>query len=765
MAFDLAAVGGFSSGKLCHKASISNPTLAEVIGAESCDLLPTTGFWAEIDSVDGKTIKTGFSFWGDLWLEGFFQGNYNYDLTGCDLLIHHSLCKSTSPSEDVIANLGKYEVRHITACTKTEESYTVTLWHDTYEEEPDITETIRRSVHYFTLDKAPDIDLENFYVQAVLILEFENLDCTPEENDYRCLRPKPFGIRGAFSSDFFTKTGEEIKDANPLYYAKHGGILAMRVRNTLTFSEVMSYYDDDAWNSGTPNAKAGGLIDLSHSGIADYLADYRPLTPQERNGTSDTDPQSGAENSITKDRFLLNVGDGALFLIAKNIVTVPTTRFGHYDNKYYYTPKYCQGSQWGRAGHGGSTMLIVCNNWTGFDPKIISKYFSDATVGTYYAQNPPPVRYPKGLGRCYIATGSLIGSILPDEGLYALDCIKSPTRINTPCNIKDFGNGSDGDVTNPSPKAITYVTAVSSDYKTFKVHGLLGKIGSLVMIHQMQKTSGVDLYSGKFTLARITASDTAAKTITVDTAFETNLSKYYVQILLLYEYGDVTIDGTITGTAWNSAGFGGIIPIVCNGTLDLTKGIIDARGLGTHKNISNPLVGNNFMRSRLYIGQGHGTVFILARKIIMDGSTRIGAAYPGSHFGGPYSTTEGHYDANSGGGYRGKDGANGNGGWGGGAGTNGGWHSDAPNATDSSGRQGAHILIVSDSIEGFHLNAISTGGEGNPHDGGAGYGGGGSSYGGGGGFQGGAGGGGGAGAAFVYCNKITNQSTTGIITN
>ena len=756
MAFDLAAVGGFSSGKLCHAASVSNPTLAEVIGRESCSDLPTTGFWAEIDSFDGKTIKTGFSFWGDSWLEGSFQR----DLTGCDLLIHHSLCKSTSPSEDVIANLGKYEVRHITACTKKEESYTATLWHDTYEEEPDITATIRRSVYYFTLDKAPDIDLENFYVQAVLILEFENLDCTPEENDYRWLHPKPFGILGDVYTFFYTETGEKFEDGNPFYYAKHGGILAMRVRNTLTFSEVMSYYDNDAYNSGTPNAKAGGLIDLSHSGIADYLADYRPLTPQERNGTSDTDPQSGAENSITKDRFLLNVGDGALFLIAKNIVTVPTTRFGHYDNKYYYAPKYCQGSQWGRAGHGGSTMLIVCNNWTGFDPKIISKYFSDATVGTYYTLTVPPVRNPKGLGRCYIACGNLTPKLLADEGLYALDAIRTPTRLNLHCNINNFGYGTGGD--SYVRNYYSGIRSISSDGKTFTLNSSIGTVGGLVMIHQLQKNSGEDVDSGKFTLARITEKDN--NVITVDTAFPIDLDKYYGQMITLCEHGNLTIDGEISaGASWN-AGVGGILAIVCYGTLDIRGAKLLVEGQGTHNNVVNKLVGNNFMRSRLYIGQGHGTVFLLARKIIMNSSTRIGGIYPGTHFGGPYSTTEGHYDANSGGGYRGKDGSQGQGGWGGGAGPNGGWFSNAPNAAEGTGLQGAHILIISDTIEDFRLNAISTGGRGFSHHGGAGYGGGGINYGGGGGYRGGGEGGGGAGAAFIYCNKVVNQSTTGIVT-
>lgn len=760
MAFDLAAVGGFSN--------LGSPCLSDdlkfIYDDEEYDMLGYTGFWSEIVKQDGDTIKGGIAVWGSIGLKNYFKNEHGNSLAGCSILLHHSLCKSKNPSDDVIAKLGKYEVRQVVS---SDYDYNADQY-DCYD---------------FQLDKAPDLDLENFYVQAVLILEFENLTCThpnsagikgdPEYNSYNIsysgpyLTPKPFGYYHDYNGDA----------GSPEQRAMCGGILAMRVRDTLTFPTryCQSYYFQEPYAGarGDDNFinRVGGFIDLTHAGIYEAYADYRPLTPQEQNGTLDSDLHAGAENSITKDRLLLNVGDGALFLIAKNIVTQPETRLGTYYNAAKYAEihnfpaensgvQYCRGASDSKATHdgdivGGSSMLIVCNNWTGFNPKVISKYFISDVYGV------PSCSKPKGLARCYIACGNLTSKLLADEGLYALDAIRSTTRISTACNINNFGYGTGGD--SYVRNYYSGIRNISSDGKTFTLRSSIGTVGGLVMIHQLQKETGEDVDSGKFTLARITAKDN--NVITVDTAFPIDLTKYYGQMITLREHGNLTIDGEISaGASWN-AGVGGILAIVCYGTLDIRGAKLLVEGQGTHNNVVNKLVGNNFMRSRLYIGQGHGTVFLLARKIIMNGSTRIGGIYPGTHFGGPYSTTEGHYDANSGGGYRGKDGSKGQGGWGGGAGPNGGWFSNAPNAAEGTGLQGAHILIVSDTIEDFRLTAISTGGRGFSHHGGAGYGGGGINYGGGGGYRGGGEGGGGAGACFCYVNKVVNQSTTGIITN
>lgn len=670
------------------------------------------------------------------------KGNHVTDpVVGAEILIHHSLCRSTSPSDEVLANLGKWEIRRITEVSGTT----------------------------YTLDKAPDIDLENFYVQGVVIQEFQNLTLDSGETliGYAC------------SSSYYL-----------------GGILALRIHDTLTLN--------------------GGHISAVDRGATSSLAKYRPWTPQENNGTYDTMLYSGCENSITKDRLLLNYGDGIIFLIAKNIVVNDnTSRIGNPNlsgEQYQRGATYSTASTTGSHA-GGSTIFIACNNFTGFDPAIISKCKS-GSVG-------------QGLGRAYIATGGLIGSILADEGLYALDSVQNSKRLNSALNVRNFGRGEGGDGTNTSSLLATYsVSAVSSDKKTFTCSGISTVIGRLVLVHQLQKTAGANLNSGKFYLARIESYNSSAKTMTLDFACDVDPANYYVQIIPLKEFNNLTINGTVKGQAWSN-GTGGILPIVCNDTLDLRGGFLDVRGCGTKSNISNTLVGNNFMRSRLYIGQGHGTVFILARNILMNSATRIGSNSDGANFGGKAYHEDG-WSAE--GGYAGKDGGyhdstNGNystrspgkGGWGGGAGANsygrnGGWHGNAPGWNNYveydyepyRSLQGAHILIASDSIDGFNLHAISTGGEygdgrmenGNQWwagtSGGAGYGGGGCSngrdindrynYGGAGGYRGGGGGtanqseayegdgahiffgGGGAGNCFVYCNKYTNQDTTGIVT-
>lgn len=716
------------------------------------------GVWLAISAVDANVITA----------TRYTAGYYGYFATdavvGAEVLIHHSLCKSTSPSDAVKTNLGKWEIRRITAV----------------------------SGNNFTLDKAPDIDLTNFYVQAAVIQEIENL--TLSITNY----VQSDGMLRSEDDSGYEVLIDKLMPSSFDATNYWGGILAVRIWDTLTLD--------------------GGHIDLYLKGLTtSTLKAYRPITLQEQSGSSDTQLYSGCENSICKDCLPINYGDGALFLIAKNIVVSDSSsRIGNPNLTGYQYRRNAIDTSSGYYGNtvGGSSLFIACNNFTGFAPAIISKC-TPSTSG-------------KGLGRAYIATGGLIGSILADEGLYALDSVQNSKRLNSALNVKNFGRGEGGNGTNTSSLLATYsVSAVSSDKKTFTCSGISTVIGRLVMVHQLQKTAGANLNSGKFYLARIVSYNSSAKTMTLDFACDVDPANYYVQIIPLKEFEDLTINGTVKGQAWSN-GTGGILPIVCNGTLNLCGGFLDVRGCGTKTSITNALVGNNFMRSRLYIGQGHGTVFILARKILMNSATRIGSNSDGANFGGKAYHEDG-WSAE--GGYAGKDGgyhdstdgtystrSPGKGGWGGGAGANsygrnGGWHGNAPGWNNYveydyepyRSLQGAHILIVSDSIDGFNLHAISTGGEygdgrmenGNQWwagtSGGAGYGGGGCSngrdindrynYGGAGGYRGGGGGtanqseayegdgahiffgGGGAGNCFVYCNEYTNQDTTGIVTS
>lgn len=653
------------------------------------------------------------------------------------VLIVHSLCKSTSPSAAVISNLGKWEVRKIAG-----------------------VDTANNAVEF---DAAPDLDLTNFYVQMIPFLEYTNLTLVSGGS----LTPRAF----QFSS------------------FNAGGILAIKVSGTLTLG--------------------GGYFNLNDKGIPTSLAAYRPATSQENNGTLDTNLYSACENSITKDRLLLNVGDGALFLIAKKIVvTSSNSRIG---NTSTYGVQYCRGATDSTTAPasvtnvGGSTILIAANEIAGFKPQIIAKYRrSSSTAG-------------KGLARAYIAVEDNDGGILPDEGLYALDVVKNNSRLLTLCNINSFGNGSNGSTsfsgsTQKCLNAYALVSAISD--KTFTISRYYADVDELVnfaadklvMVHQIRRSSSSDINDGKFILTRI--AEISGSKLTLEDSFDTNLSSYYVQIVVIPEFTNFTLSGEYKYTPIWSNGAGGICAIACSGTCNLSNGVINVESKGTKNNVLNAMQSNYYMKRSLPLGQGNGSVFILAKNLTMNTSTRMGGNYDGALFGGQGAAGDkSHYPA--GGGWKGANSSTTEtviktGGWGGGGGTHpnsnyhyGGWHSnsagldeDAEDGTTRSGCQGAHILIVADTITGFNLSALSTGGaEGlynnsyNCKPGGCGYGGGGkctssAQYGSAGGYRGGGagadfarnienkpwGGGGGAGACFVYANSVSNQNTTGLVT-
>ena len=111
---------------------------------------------------------------------------------GATFLIHHSLCKSANSSAAVTANPGKWEVLTVKSVEFPTCDY---LYDETF---------------YLTFDKAPDIDLENFCVQAIYINECKDISLV-SPNDTP-MSPAP-------------------------YYNKEkycGGILALRINGTLT---------------------------------------------------------------------------------------------------------------------------------------------------------------------------------------------------------------------------------------------------------------------------------------------------------------------------------------------------------------------------------------------------------------------------------------------------------------------------------------------------------------------------------------------------
>lgn len=189
-------------------------------------------------------------------------------------------------------------------------------------------------------------DQVDFYIQMVRFIEYENLTL----NTGDVVRPLPF------------RPPSTDRYGNIEYPAKCGGILAIKVHGTLTFN--------------------GGHIDLSGCGIPQELADYRPITPQEQDDDLDS--------LIADNRLLLNVGDGAAIIIAKNIVvTDNSSRIGNFritnsiddnlDNLSFV---------------GGSNILIICENFTNFNSSLIVTANSQGNG--------------KGLSRCFISAQNFI---------------------------------------------------------------------------------------------------------------------------------------------------------------------------------------------------------------------------------------------------------------------------------------------------------------------------------------------------------------------
>lgn len=572
----------------------------------------------------------------------------------------------------------------------------------------------------------------------------------------------------------------------------------------------------------------GGHIKLNGFG---HSVKQRPLFGQETGGKLDTDKYAGWENSMTKDRFLINCGDGAAFIIANNINVANTaSRIG---NPNTTGVAYCRGASdsynvpSGVTNIGGSTILLVAGTFTNFTPRLIAKYRTGtATDGG------------AGLARCYIASGTKLTN---DEGLYAYDNISKPSIVTGTLKIKNFGDGSYGSTT-ASVLWNNYaaVTAFNTKRNVVTVKNMTTAgtvqfdVGALVMVHAKNKDSTNTKNVGRFYTAKILG--VSGNAITLDTAapyntFNNWLDTYYVQIITIPQFTNFAPKKDV-GTqipAWkDDNGYGGIFAIACNGICNLSDRAVNVMGKGGGAAYgTNGLthIGNAQDNDRLPIGQGFGSAFILAKNLVMNSTTRIGATWSGAvsdggKYGGDGGYKTGTVTTTNGGGYQGKDhgssDTNGTAGGGATAGIcheansyKGGYGSNASGTYLTAGhsQQGAHIMIIADTITGFNQAAISTGGGGglahhtqvtidenhaqlwNGKNGSAGYGGGGGaapqgasngyyaldSFGGGGGYNGGGGGstchenttnqafgcgGGGSGWAFIYCNNVVDQDTT-----
>lgn len=567
-----------------------------------------------------------------------------------------------------------------------------------------------------TIDKdftqiLPASELNRYYVQVIAIPQYRNLTLSSGT----IITPP------VFSASTFV-----------------GGIVALMCSETLTF--------------------AGGHISLADRGIPVASKALRPVTNYDVQ--QDTATYAGWENSATKDYFMLNAGDGAAFIVAKNINCNSASRIGNistYGVQFYRgsstSVTYNENAPSNVTNVGGSTILIAAQSIANFTPRMIAKYRTASSAAG------------QGICRCYIASETKLRN---DEGLYAYDCLNSASRFRN-FNIKNFGNGSVGDVTNPTVQLNNYasITAISGRKLTYKGQTTAGLsqigAGSLVMIHYIQKTSTFNDGVGRFILANVLSDNGTVLTIDADLPFDLS-SALGAQVISIPQFNSFRLSTTNSATPKFDGTKGGICAIAVKGVCNLSGGIIDVTNKGggnAYGRNGLAIIGNSQNSDKLPIGQGHGSVFILAQNLTMNTSTRIGNTSNGALVHGYRTPVYGNYG--------GSGASGGTGTYNGGYGSNGIVGSYYTNWFTHC--QGAHIMIVADKITGFNQNAISTGGGYAGYcPAGAGYSAGNPWLGNYCAYNGGTATGhyyysssGSAGWAFIYCNESVSQNTAGTI--
>lgn len=290
----------------------------------------------------------------------------------------------------------------------------------------------------------PSSELANYYVQALTVPHFRNLTLNPS-----CI-------------------------ISPVQYNTsygYGGIVVLKVSDTLDFN--------------------GGSINTENKGIPS--SSYRPLTTQD-SYESDTSSYSGWENHITARNFLLNSGNGAVFIVAKKIsFSDSSSRIGGTS----------AGAQFSRGNAGGASILIASETIENFSPSSISTKKGSGA----------------GLGRCYIASETKLRN---DEGLYAYDCISKPKRVVNVFNIRDFGNGELGTVINPTAPLNNYagISSIDSTGKIisctdFTTNGMSPFVKNAKVIFHVSKHRVKDsiFHLGRFFLTTISSVDSNIITI------------------------------------------------------------------------------------------------------------------------------------------------------------------------------------------------------------------------------------------------------------
>jgi|GEM_PF-2367452 len=554
----------------------------------------------------------------------------------------------------------------------------------------------------------------------------------------------------------------------PLVYSvasKYGGILAIKCKTALVLS--------------------GGAINLVDKGIPVANLALRLLTAQETEMTT-TGKTTGWENHITARQFLLNSGDGAVFIGAKlidNSVGGATTRIGNTTAGVAYYP-YSPNVNLPTPVKGGSTIFMVADAINNFLPSIISK---GKNAGA-------------GYGRCYIATNTPLPN---DEGLYAQDCISDKTRLVATLGIKDFGDGILGNIVNPIGQLNSYapVIAISGNVLTINNSnvstGAYDAIvaGSEVMFHVSAKvTSGTaNTLLGKFFCTKILSVLGSNVTLATPIPFAVSLVDYSCQLVTIPRFGNLTISSSYIGAlAWdNIKKIGGLLVIKSNTNIDISGGSLNMAGKGLPNDaVVRPFLPNQCsgqQKDYLPLNQGGGAILLITKQLTGNANSRLGGILDGKQFGGngglddsgTYGNIATGY-ATAGTGYMGDGGGYSKGGDGGGSSS----HADGTglgaktgltggfgNSSGYGGLAGCSLFIVADVLAlTILISILATGGFGGKsysagqaagRDGGDGYGGG-AGYGGGNPGCGG-GGAGGPGTCFMYSNTVIAPDYTGAV--
>ena len=379
-------------------------------------------------------------------------------------------------------------------------------------------------------EKVFDVDLNYFYVQIISVPQFKSLTLTNAK-----IAPPPYDV-----------------------FKFIGGICVFQV------------FDDFKMENSA--------IDLTDAGIPTTKKNtYKPLTAQEYFET-DASRRAGEENFITAERFILNSGDGAAMILAKNFSCDEVSRIG---NPKTHGRANCRGAADSPfkpsniTNIGGSSILIAAENLK-IAAENLAKYRSaDLAAG-------------KGLARCYIASNT----ILPDdEKLYSFDILADESRVQN-LGVENFGNG-DISLENPNFQLNNFaqVKSVVGNKIYFSNKTLSGyapfQNNSLVLIRNCD---------GEFKISRVLSCGDNFFTVE-------NLPENPNQIFSVPEFENLTLENYSCN---------GIFAVAVSGTLNLSGEISVENALELN-------CGNSQSFNKI------GGIFLLAKKIIFAENAKLNA--------------------------------------------------------------------------------------------------------------------------------------------